>query len=420
MAFERSFPSAGVTVLDVEVRRGDVVVDVSPDDRIIVRADFSQGASEGDLRIEQREGTLRVDQPPIGAAVGGNWFDFLSDFDFERLVGQLGFGRVDLRIAVPASVARVNLKTGLGDARVAQWSEGVTITTGKGDVTLGQGRGPAEVKCGMGAVRVAAFARSCGIQTGMGEVTIGGGQGEARIHTGMGKVVVTDADLRLEANTGMGEVRLERVRGRANVRTGLGALNVADAGTLALEAQTGKGDLHLAGSFQSIRAKSGSGAIFCQVTAVGGPFELNTGHGDVDFGIALNGVGQAIRIDAATGRGRIESDVPLVQVGQPGPESYFGRRLVGTIGDGEVQTTVRVRSGIGNVRLRRLGAAPQIAASPRAEAPPPAPAPEPTVPPSNPAETPAAAPKRTRLDILEALSRGEITVEEAERQLQAL
>src|SRR5437868_15524697 len=102
MSFERSFPSTGVNQLDVEIRRGEVVVDVSPDDRIIVRADFSQRASEGDLRVEQRDSTLRVDQPPIGASVGKNWFDFLNDFDLERLTGQLGLGRVDLRIAVPA------------------------------------------------------------------------------------------------------------------------------------------------------------------------------------------------------------------------------------------------------------------------------------------------------------------------------
>ena len=51
MAFEQSFSREGLTTIEVELRRGDVVVEEASDDQIGVEATLSSGASDGDLKI---------------------------------------------------------------------------------------------------------------------------------------------------------------------------------------------------------------------------------------------------------------------------------------------------------------------------------------------------------------------------------
>jgi hypothetical protein len=400
MALEHSYPSEGLTNVDVELRRGDVVVEVSETDEVGLVAEFSSGAVDVDLRIDQIGDTLHLVHAPADVDRDRGGLSFLNDLGLGQLAGQIG--RIDVRLRVPARIQRIGVKTGLGSVQVAPWLDEVKVRTGKGDLSLAAGGNRVELTSGMGAVRVGRIGQSGSIQTGAGEVSLAGGEGSARIHTGKGTVQIRDANLKLEANTGWGEVQLERVGGEANLRTGFGRLTVVDARDLALEAHSGNGELRLSGEFRSIRAKSGFGAILCNAQRLGSSVDLSSGNGDVDVAFGSDG---AVRIDAATGRGRIESQVSLVQVGQPGPEGFFSRRVVGTAGAGEIQSTVRVRSGMGNVRLRYLpGQAPSTT-----------PSAEPTTAEAS-AET-DASPRRSRLEILQALQRGEIDVAEAERLL---
>ncbi len=408
MSLEKSFPATGLTAIEIEVRRGDVSIEESTNDEIGLIANFSSGAIDVDLRIDQVDETLRFVHTPSDVDRDRGGFTFLNDLGLGQLVGQIG--RIDVRLRIPATIRRVAVKTGMGSVQIAPWLEDVMVKTGKGEIGLTAGGGRVDLSSGMGAVRLGRVAGSCSINTGMGEVAIGSGEGTARINTGKGTVRVRDANLNLDANTGFGEVELERVGGEARIRTGMGQLHVLDARDLGLEAHTGNGELRLSGEFRSIRAKSGFGAILCYAKKLGGTVDLNTGNGEIDVAFGADG---AVRIDAATGRGRIDSEVPLVQVGQSGPEGFFSRRVVGTAGSGEIQSTLRIRSGIGNVRLRHLDREPAQAS--------------PTSSVANatgesgaaPASSASAAPGRSRLEILQALQRGEINIDEAERLLTA-
>jgi hypothetical protein len=477
MPLERIFSLGDLSRLEIELRRGNVTIDTDATNQVLLRAEFLDGASESDLRVERIDEILRISQP-LGSGLfnGRNPFDLNLNFNFDfrarnwldelglgPLLGQLG--RIDLRLSVPPSFRNLAVTTALGTVQLARWAESAMVRTGKGDVALGSGSGRAEVTAGMGAVRIARFTGRCSVNAGVGDVTIADGEGEAHLQTGMGKVYVSNATLTLEANSGVGDVRLEGVGGTAKLRSGVGAVNVSGARDLTLDVQAGKGDLHLAGRFPSIRARTGLGEIFYQLDWLGSAADLNTARGAINLDLATE---QTIRIDAATSRGQIDSAVPLVQVGQPGPESFFGRRVVGTTGGGEIQATVRLRTGIGDIRVARAGASlaavgvrasaspvpppsfsepgrsaptgpvpgePPI--SPPPAAPPAAPeaatplgpesaavpAPEVASPPE-PAPAPATAPadagEQARLGILQALSRGEISVEEAERRLLAL
>jgi DUF4097 and DUF4098 domain-containing protein YvlB len=430
MPVNQSYASAGVTTIEIELRRGDVGIDVGTGDEIILRADFSSGANEADLRVERVGDALRIIQTP--ADVPREGFGFLNDLGLGALVGQIG--RIDLRLSVPPGARRLLTTTGLGAVRVAEWTGNLQIRTGKGDVTLGTVDGQSDVKTGMGAVQVERVSGQCTINDGLGDVIVAGGSGAVHAIAGKGAIRVRDASLTLEAKSGMGDVVLERVSGEAKIHSGFGQIAVDEARELVLESQSGNGSIRLSGDFRSIKAKSGMGPIGCQPTRLTGPVDLNTGNGDLDLLLATD---QALRIDASTGRGRVNSEVPLVQVGQSGPPGYFSQRLVGTVGSGEIAATVRLRSGNGDIRLRRSAASsaqtgPSAGQSARAGSA--------TASASTSAEASAgttfsstitvethteqtpssdAAPKpgRSRLEVLQALSRGEITVEEAEREL---
>jgi hypothetical protein len=400
MALEQSYPSEGLTSVDVELRRGDVVVEASETDEVGLVAEFSSGAVDVDLRIDHIGDTLRIVHAPADVDRDRGGLSFLNDLGLGHLAGQIG--KIDVRLRIPARIRRVGVRTGFGSVQIAPWLDEVKVRSGKGDLSLTAGGDRIELTSGMGSVRVGRIGQSGSIQTGAGEVSLAGGEGTARLHSGKGTLQIRDANLNLEANTGWGEVQLERVGGEANIRTGFGRLTVVDARNLALEALTGNGELRLNGEFRSIRAKSGFGAILCNAQHLGSSVDLNSGNGDIDLAFGSDG---AVRIDAATGRGRIESEVSLVQVGQPGPEGFFSRRVVGTAGAGEIQSTVRVRSGMGNVRMRYLpGQARPTESSAEPET-------------AETSKSTDATPRRSRLEILQALQHGEIDVAEAERLL---
>jgi hypothetical protein len=200
---------------------------------------------------------------------------------------------------------------------------------------------------------------------------------------------------------------------------------------------------------------------------------FNTNSGNISVAVPH---GLAARIEAATTLGSIRSDLPLVSVGQRGPKSLFGRRLVGSLGDGPVRAEITLRTARGDIRLGWLDAAvppaPPGAAAPDARAahewragdlpvPPVPPAPparptppevvirlpaataapapppadvRPATPPADagpltlgraepaflPDAAPAAAPEAAQRRVLEALAAGQISVAEAERLLAAL
>src|SRR5216684_1005547 len=98
MPTEQSFPDEGISALEIDLKRGDIAVDVGDGDQITLRANFSSGTSEADLQVLPLGGTLRIVQSP--ADVEREGFGFLNDLGLGHLMGHLG--RIDLRLSVPA------------------------------------------------------------------------------------------------------------------------------------------------------------------------------------------------------------------------------------------------------------------------------------------------------------------------------
>ena len=158
---------------------------------------------------------------------------------------------------------------------------------------------------------------------------------------------------------------------------------------------------------------SGSGDVALDGDPATGRWEVRTGKGDLSMRIPA----RAARIEAATRHGDISSDLPQVKAARPGPASQRGGRSISVIGD-EPRAEILLETGHGDISVRVAGAPLQAPAPTAWNA---IAEPVPAVPATTtPTIVPQSDPKATALAILESLSRGELTVAEAEALLRSL
>jgi hypothetical protein len=226
-------------------------------------------------------------------------------------------------------------------------------------------------------------------------------------------------DARLEVSTATGNVSVRDLRGSIRARTVSGDLSlVACRGEIAFNGASG--DLHVeADGAVRLRAETINGDV-----AIGAPRLLETSvrtiSGDVRLAAAFDAAGEhgvettsgdvaiapagGMVLDARSVSGDIHVDRSLRTTGW----DHAGPIVVG---DGGARVSVRALSGDIAVRPAR----PASGDPGPAVAPAPAPVSE-SAPAPAPAPAPGEAPDPT-LALLEAVARGEVGVEEAERQL---
>lgn len=249
------------------------------------------------------------------------------------------------------------------------------------------------------------------------------------------------SDLSIEAV--QGEVRARTVSGQCSVACICGELRLSTvSGAVAgrelagrLEAKSVSGSIRLAGTLRSLHASTVSGAIeLAGPLASGGDYELHTVSGSATLRMP--------RDTAATIRAQgvsvgVQSDLPvdvLLNERRPG-----ARRWEGRLGSGGASVAFHTVSG--SLHLTALPGAEEAGpvAAHCTPHPPPQPAPPPpraAEPPQPPLEAVAVVPPPPRerpttadepaveetaqMQVLKALERGELTVEEALRQLEML
>jgi hypothetical protein len=251
----------------------------------------------------------------------------------------------------------------------------------------------------------------------------------------------------LSLYAGKSDVRLRRIDARScTVHTSKGNIRMEDNVIASLRISTHHGDIEVASTYPTEA------------------WELKNSHGNIRLSLPADA---QVRLDAATREGDVHSEVPLVRVARPGPESRRGGRMVGTLGAAETakaQVSLETMHGDIEIFLRSGGRRAPTASQPvQTWAVPPAAPPAPAVPivppapvspvtpeppvepsfvevptaqgivdlahqeiqeagPSVPQEAPAAeaapAPQDPVMAILQALSEGTISVEEADRLLE--
>jgi DUF4097 and DUF4098 domain-containing protein YvlB len=385
---ERSYSVAEIRQVDLRIALGDLTATAGSGDQIRLRASLRSN-DETELETTVTDGVLLVKNRTDNGWLGRN------------------SSRIDVALAIPRDAAVVvTAKTGLGDVNV----EGVPglreAHTGKGDVRAVGGGSPLTIK------------------TGKGDVAVRSWRGDLNVTTGKGDVAISDLTGGLQMVTGAGDTTVERWQadgGTAHeIKTGSGDVALRDVRALGLEVTTGRGDCALRQvALGSLRAKTGYGDIGVEGDPLGGQWEVRTGKGDLSLALPTTA---AVRVEAATRHGSVRSELPQVKVARPGPVNQHGGRTIMVIGD-EPRAEIRLETTKGDISVRAAGAMSTAVAVERRPAGVEA---ETRVavrvePPSQPMLAAEKGPdKRSALTILESLSRGEISVDEAETLLRSL
>jgi hypothetical protein len=318
-------------------------------------------------------------------------------------------------IAVVGRAQKVALKTGLGDTAISRCTGGVSVSIGRGDISLSECGAGIELRSGSGDVAVnRPMGGGISIHTGSGDVAVIGGEADSLIaRAGKGDVVSTtrllvspdtvedtpepdddDATFELfddEDDDAFSRGSLEFEAGDDGVRIGRGNRNLLTMGPSGIQISRRGREISL-----------GPDGI-----RVGGPasespgaerFTFDTGRGDIRVDLP-NDLNMRVEVLAT---GDVQSDVPLVSVGRPGPRGTV-KRLVG-VSDGVTagaRVNVRLRTKRGDVGVRLVRVQPRVEVTPQA------------------ADEEMDREEQARV-ILEALSLGDLSVSEAERLLAAL
>ncbi len=416
-SYQRDLPAEGLEEVEIEICQGSLNL------RTAEPGEGGRIESGAGLEAEMSGSQLRIRQPGnLGKLLGVHLF---------------GGGGGDTKVVLPCSVRRLKCSTGHGDIRIEGVRAEVRADTGKGKLFLSGA--PADKERASSGAGSSPWSFSHHLSTGWGSVEVQGIQGSLEASTGWGDLRLEDVGGQVEASTGCGSIAAGGISGRAKLATGFGDVVATDLDNTQLKAETGMGRVVIDGRLSGARVTTGSGEIICHYEAIEGDHRLESGNGDIRLHLFD---GAETRINATTRHGRIETDLPLVKVGTSGPEGRFSQRFVGSTGGGNPRASITLHTHHGDIRIARHGAkagdarlapAPrpegeavqpqELAASPDIQEPkvllldPPA-APleeDSTLTPSQdaPEDTSGDQSKSAELQVLEAVSRGELSVEEA-------
>ena len=394
---EQRLPAGSITRVAIEINHGDAVVRWHEGDEIVVR-----GIEEMEVRDEGR-------MARIGA---GEW---------------LGARASDVEVELPTSIVETE------------------ITVHHGDLVLDSARGRCEARTDHGRARVHGAQGDLSLRLGHGDASVENVSGELRLTTGAGMVSLERVAGPVAIRTGHGDIKIGGGAGATDLMTGAGTIEITDRDMDEVEIKTGAGNVTVdGGSSRRTRIKAGAGSIRVATRLGLGSHDLVTAAGEIELAVPRD---LTARIEASTTMGNIHSDLPLVGVGQRGPKNHFGRRLVGSLGEGHERASLNLRTMRGNLRLvwldapaasawqdeRPFAPVPPVPPTPPVPAVPPTPAAVEPVAPAQGATTAATGPvssealaaqpaddgSRQRA-ILEAVAAGVISIEEADELLAAL
>ena len=420
LAFETDASLSGVAQLIVEPAQHAPLLHRSGSELLLEQ----QGRFRGRVTALVR---LPAERCP-GMAVNVNKGD-LSFSDVPAAMA-LNVGMGDL--VVRGGAGEIALKVGKGDVRITDRAESIAASVGMGDIAINRCQSPISLEAGKGDVALARCGADINVRLGSGDVAIGQPEGGyVTITNGSGDIAVGGGSVSgLRIRTGRGDIvsntrlvlRPEDVRAAdgedeafhpGEFMEGVDAVGI-NLGGLAFEAndeglrvargnrdllRLGPEGIHISRGGREISVGPDGIRVGGASSSVGPDhFTFDTGKGDIHVDLPSD---LALRVEILA-TGDVQSDVPLVSVGRPGPRGTT-KRLVGVRDGGEAgpRANVRLKTGRGDVKLRTV------------RVPPPTPA-------SNlESKTETDRDERARV-ILEALARGDLSVSEAERLLAAL
>lgn len=407
----REFNVEDVKQIEIKLARGDVKASARGAATVTVRARV-HAPDDAELKLALEDGRLFVGHRGVDDKNGnGDWFR--------------AYPAIDIDLTVPAAAnPLVTIRTGKGDVRLNGIRRAQAVRTGKGDVSVSGTANDLQINSGAGDVSVTGCGGALDIHSGAGDIAVSACQAAVSARTGRGDVSIDGVIGKLEISSGAGDIRVSNWQASDNgaastgaINTGAGDIAVGNADAASLRLQTGRGDCSLGKvRLGVLDVSSGSGDLALSGDPGTGRWQAKTGKGDIALKLPAMA---AIRVEAATRFGSITSDLPQVKVARPGPASQHGGRTIIVLGD-EPRAEIMLETGKGDIAVRAGGPMPVAVGQPVAVAEVVAPGAL-ELPPSQPAPATRTTPGRdVTMGVLESLSRGEISVDEAEMLLKAL
>src|SRR5919199_2323530 len=348
--------------------------------------DITLRAARGDLELHTMAGRIAVSDARGQLHAHTGHGDVLLQATAGSAILETNAGRIEVK--VPREL-HLQARSGNGDIHIGDGSlQALEVETKRGTVHCSANLGPATHT----------------IANGHGDINLRSAGGESRLTTSAGKIEVQDAGGMLTAESGNGDVLVRSATGEAALQTNNGRIEVAAPRGARIHAHSGHGDVQIGeGSVLELQARTDMGRIGCTADLGPGRHELASGNGDVALKLRPD---VRARLDAQTSFGQIHADFALVRVGRSGSMSFNGMRMVGSLGAGDPEIEVALRTGRGQIEIRR-----KEEDAPRYE-PVPARSRE-----QETTERSQAPTEQRVLEVLQALARGEISLEEADAML---
>lgn len=169
------------------------------------------------------------------------------------------------------------------------------------------------------------------ITTFTAAVTVTGRSGSVDLSGGAADLALDHVDGDLRLRFGSGSATAQRVTGGVEARSGSGQVRFGAVHGL-VRCVCGSGRIEVAECHGPTRFRAGSGGAY--LAAVFADVDVVTGSGDLSIGLPA---GRAARLDVTTGSGRVDSQLPIVDVPTTKGEPI----------------RVRARAGSGNIQLFR-------------------------------------------------------------------
>ncbi len=304
MTAEQRYSAEGLLHVSVDVDARDIVAAWTDTSEILVRGDDVEAVIEVDELFITSGGRRRGRSEPIEL-----------EFPTSSIGCEIKVQKGDIHLRNPQG--RVDAKTDSGDITVAEGVGTLTLATGRGDLKVNTYQGEVITSSGSGDARLDDVVGPLTVRSGRGDVSIKGGGGAATIAVGSGDMIIDGRDSdELTAAGGSGDISIE------------------------------------GGSLGRSSITTASGDIRCHAALNIASYDLTASSGDINLGIQR---GLNARVDAATTRGSVSSDLPLVAINQRGPRNPLGKRLVGSTGDGSDRAEITLRTSSGDIDVRWAG-----------------------------------------------------------------
>jgi hypothetical protein len=382
---EQVWSAQDFEAISIRAARCQVEIQDADEDQVRLEGDFEGREYSPGLDIEGR--WLKIHR----FSRGGNLNLILKLSKHKTWVLNIFAGQGDIR--VKGIQSRLDIMLGHGDIQVEDYRGMLAISAGNADIQLkrfSQVEMPQEPPLAQGTRYKAAdqfpWNWSHWEDSNWEEWGLDLGEKIAGWALNMGRffrrTTINPRDAGVSIAIGQGDLQCEEITSRACL------------------ARSGKGDIRLkSGRISNLEIIASRGDVECASILPENDWYIRAVHGDVRLSLPANA---SARLDAATRHGDIQSEIPVVRVTRQGPETPHGKRMVGVIGskaEGEV-SELRISVMNGDIDLKSETAIYSTSVY--------------TVSASDEPHS------RTQLEVLQALSQRQISVDEADHLLRIL